>query len=213
VKGATVTIDAMGCQYSIADKIVALTGQYILSLKGNQGNLYDDVATYLSNEELLSSEDIKSFKDHDKGHGRIETRQCWVTENVGWLRQRHPQWSSIVSIVRIDSKREIKGKVSEETRYYISSIEANPKKILTAVRGHWSIENNLHWVLDMSFGEDQSRIRKHNAPQVMAIIRHIALNLLQLMKSKMKRQSIKRLRKVAGWDDRTLSAILVQRVS
>jgi len=213
LRGSTVTIDAMGCQYTIADQIIKKEGNYIFSLKGNQGALCEDIKIYLSDKELETLNNISSFKDYDKGHGRIETRQCWVTHDVGWLRERHPRWHSIDSIVRIDSTREIKGKTTFETRYYISSLKESSQKILSTIRSHWSIENNLHWVLDMSFGEDQSRIRKENAPQVMAIIRHMALNLLQLTKDKMKRQSIKRLRKMAGWDDNTLSTILSQNFS
>lgn len=107
----------------------------------------------------------------------------------------------------------MKGKISVETRYYVSSLNETAKKILNTIRSHWAIENSLHWVLDMSFGEDQSRIRKKNAPQAMAIIRHIALNLLQLTKAQMKRQSVKRLRKMAGWDNAILASILSQNFS
>jgi predicted transposase YbfD/YdcC len=213
LRGSIVTIDAMGCQYAIANQIVEKEGNYIFSLKGNQGTLCEDVTAYLSDNELKILNNISSFKDHDKGHGRIETRQCWVTYEVAWLRERHPHWRSINSLIRIDSVRETKDKTTYETRYYISSLKEIPQKILGAIRAHWAIENNLHWVLDMSFGEDQSRIRKENAPQVMAIIRHMALNLLQLTKDSMKRQSIKRLRKMAGWDDNVLSNILTQKFS
>lgn len=211
LKGSTVTIDAMGCQYEIADKIVEKQGQYIFSLKGNQGNLHDDVKTYFNDEQVLKN--IKPHKDYDKGHGRIESRSCWATHEVSWLRERHPHWKTISSIIRIDSIRDIKGVCSSETRYYVSSLETDSAKFLASIRSHWAIENSLHWILDMSFGEDQSRIRKHNAPQVMAIIRHIALNLLQLTKNQMKRQSIKRLRKMAGWNNATLSSILSQKFS
>lgn len=213
LRGSIVTIDAMGCQYAIADQIIQKEGNYIFSLKGNQGSLCEDVTTYLSDNELKILNNISSFKEYDKGHGRIETRLCWVTHEVAWLREQHPHWHSINSLIRIDSIREVKGKTTEETRYYISSLKEIPQKILGAIRAHWAIENNLHWVLDMSFGEDQSRIRKENAPQVMAIIRHMALNLLQLTKDTMKRQSIKRLRKMAGWDDNILSNILSQKFS
>lgn len=206
-----VTIDAMGCQYKIADQITQKEGNYIFSLKGNQGDLHNDVKTYLNDDEIIKN--LPFHKDCDKGHGRIETRECWVEENVSWLRDRNSHWDSIRSIIRVDSSREIKGKVTQETRFYISSLTTSPDKVLTSIRSHWAIENSLHWVLDMSFGEDQSRIRKHNAPQVMAIIRHIVLNLLQLTKEQMKRQSIKRLRKMAGWDDTILSFILFQKFS
>lgn len=213
IRGSIVTIDAMGCQYKIADEILKKEGQYIFSLKGNQGELCEDVKTYFKCEDLKLIPSLDFYEDNDKGHGRIETRKCWVSNEISWLRERHPQWKSIHSIIRIDSKREIKGKASIETRYYISSLEEKAKKILNSVRSHWAIENSLHWVLDMSFGEDQSRIRKNNAPQAMAIIRHIALNLLQLTKAQMKRQSVKRLRKMAGWDNKILTSILNQNIS
>lgn len=211
LKGSTVTIDAMGCQHAIADQIIRQEGHYIFSLKGNQGTLYEDVQTYLEDEEILKH--LKPHKDCDKGHGRIETRTCWVSTDVAWVVQNHPYWRSIQAIIRIDSQREMKGKTTSETRYYITSVAAPADQILASIRSHWAIENSLHWVLDMSFGEDQSRIRKQNAPQVMAVLRHIALNLLQLTKAQMKRQSVKRLRKIAGWDNATLSLILSQKFS
>ena len=106
-----------------------------------------------------------------------------------------------------------KGKITIETRYYISSLMESPQKILAAIRSHWAIENGLHWVLDMSFGEDQSRIRKENAPQIMAVIRHISLNLLQFAKAQIKGMSIKRLKKVAGWENQILDKIIMQNFS
>jgi predicted transposase YbfD/YdcC len=121
--------------------------------------------------------------DYDKGHGRIETRECWVVHDVEWLKKRHPKWSSICSIIKIRSVRESKER-TKEVRYYISSLTETPEQVLKSVRSHWAIENTLHWVLDMSFNEDYSRIRKGNAPYAMAIIRHVALNLLQLAKAK-----------------------------
>jgi predicted transposase YbfD/YdcC len=211
IKGSIVTIDAMGCQYKIADKIMAKEGDYIFSLKGNQGSLSEDVVLYFGDKSFLDKS--KYYEDYDKGHGRIETRKCWVTNDVQWLRVRHTEWLSIKSVARVESTREIKGKISTETRYYVSSIDAEPSKILSSIRSHWAIENSLHWVLDMSFGDDQSRIRKENAPQAMAVIRHIALNLLQLTKAQMPRQSIKRLRKMGGWSDDILNLILQQKFS
>lgn len=183
-------------------------GNYIFSLKGNQGTLYEDLTIYLSVNELKTLNNLSSCNDHDKGHGRLETRQCQITHEAAWLQERHPHWSSINSLIHIDSTRETKGKTTHETRYYISFLKETPQKILAAIKSHWAIENNLHWVLDMSFGEDQSRIRKENAPQAMAIIRRMALNLLQFTKDKIKRQSIKRLRKMAEWDDNMLFNIL-----
>lgn len=211
LRGSTVTVDAMGCQYAIANQIIKQQGQYIFALKGNQSALNGDVVEYFTDEVMRN--DLQPHVAWDKGHGRIESRTCWVEENIAWLRDRHPAWHTIKSIIRIDSTRQIKGKTTQETRYYISSCVDGPDKILQKIRSHWAIENSLHWVLDMSFGDDQSRIRKENAPQIMVIIRHIALNLLQLQKNSMKRQSIKRLRKMAGWDHDLLSSILTQTFS
>ncbi len=162
---------------------------------------------------LMIQDLLAMYEDYDKGHGRIETRTCRVSSDVSWLQEAHPRWKSIKSIIRIDSVRDIKGKISTETRFYISSMIATAQKFLFAIRSHWAIENNLHWVLDMSFNDDQSRIRKENGPQVMAVIRHIALNLPQLTKNQMKRQSIKRPRKNAGWDDSILTTILSQNLT
>jgi len=212
LRGNTVTIDAMGCQFEIANQIIRQEGTYIFSLKGNQGTLHDDVRTYLEDKEVLRS--IDSYTDYDKGHGRLETRTCFICKDVDWLTKRHLNWHSIKSIIRIDSVREDKKKTTKETRYYIASnAEFKPEEVLHKIRSHWAIENSLHWTLDMSFGDDSSRIRKNNAPQIMAIMRHLALNLLQLTKAQIKRQSIKRLRKIASLDEGILSLILSQKFS
>ena len=208
IKGHIITIDAMGCQYSIADLIQSKEGDYVLALKGNQSSLSDDVSLYFEEGKIQKPE---PFTDYDKGHGRIETRTCCVVTDVQWLKDRHPKWASIQSIIQVKSKREIKEKGSEETRYYISSLIQTPQEALKAIRSHWAIENTLHWTLDMSFNEDYSRIRKQNAPHIMATLRHAALNLLQ--RAKTQRQSIKRLRKIAGWDILTLQSILSQKIS
>lgn len=209
VKGHIITIDAMGCQYTIANKIVAKGGDYIFSLKGNQGTLSEDVGLYFDTEAHKNT--LASNIENDKGHGRIETRECFVCNDVQWLRDMHPKWLTINSIIKVNATREFKdeAKTTRETRYYISSLkDTTPKAASLAVRQHWGIENSLHWILDMSFNEDYSRIRKGNAPHVMAIIRHIALNLLQ--RNKPKRQSIKGLRKICSWDDSTLTKIITQ---
>jgi len=215
VKGAIVTIDAMGCQkgcqVDIANKIIDKGGQYIFALKGNQGSLSEDVREYFEDEIL--TKDMMCFTSYDKGHGRIETRTCRILNDVQWLQDRHPHWSSIKSIICIESQRCIQNKTTSEMRYYIGSSCLSHERTLATIRSHWAIENGLHWVLDMSFGEDQSRIRKENAPQNMAIIRHMALNLLQLTKNQMKGMSIKRLRKIAGWNQQTLHNIISQKIS
>ena len=203
VKGHIITIDAMGCQFKIANQIIKKGGDYIFSLKGNQSKLSEDVAAYF--ETKGDANNIANHVDHDKGHGREETRECWVVNDVEWLRKKHPKWPSIRSIIKIHSIRKSK-KTTNEARFYISSREDTPTQILKSIRSHWAIENSLHWVLDMSFNEDYSRIRKGNAPYAMAIIRHVAINLLQLAKTE--KQSIKRLRKMCGWDVNTLDLVL-----
>lgn len=214
VKGHIITIDAIGCQYAVANKIVTKEGDYIFSLKGNQGSLSEDVELFF-NTPSTSKTCINAI-ECDKGHGRFETRSCSVVHDVEWLRKEHTNWNTIQSIIRIDSTREVTDRAdkknTQETRYYISSLKnPTPQIALRAIRDHWGIENTLHWTLDMSFNEDYSRIRKENAPQVMAMLRHIALNILQqgkLKQKKHKRQSIKGLRKMCAWDDDTLSELV-----
>jgi predicted transposase YbfD/YdcC len=144
----------------------------------------------------------------DKGHGRIETRKCAISDDIQWLRQRHPRWRGLRSVIEIEGTRDIKGKVSVEKRYYISSLAAHPETALTTVRQHWGIENQLHWVLDVCFGDDQSRIRKGNAPTNIAILKKTVLNLLRLVKKDYPRMSFKKMRKLAGWDFAFMDTVL-----
>jgi predicted transposase YbfD/YdcC len=208
VRGAIVTIDAMGCQKAIAEKIIDKGGDYLLALKGNQSRLHDDVRLYFEEPSLQASTRMGHAETVDKGHGRIEVRHCRVSTDVDWLKALHPEWKNLGSIVAIASERHIGETVTQETRYFISSSLVPAERMLPAVRLHWGIENQLHWVLDMSFGEDQSRIRKGNAPTNVGIIRHAALNMIR--RSKTKRMSIKRMRKAAGWDNALLTNILAQ---
>lgn len=207
LRGAIVTIDAMGCQVEIASKIIDKGGDYIFSLKGNQGTLHEEIKLFFKDQQLLK-ENIDVCTTVDGDHGRIETRTCLVSNDINWIKEAHERWSSIKSIIKIDSTREIKGASSFESRYYISSIQLDASKILHAIRSHWAIENSLHWVLDMSFGDDQSRIRKGNAPQNMAIIRHVSLNMIRAVKKE--RQSVKRMRKISGWSDSAMHNIICQ---
>lgn len=206
VEGATITIDAMGCQSKIVEKIIDKGANYLIGLKGNQGNLNDDVRLLFEKKPkktlFLTDEEV------DKGHGRLETRRCTVTEEVNWLKEQHPQWKGLRSVIEIESQRDIKGQISTEKRYYISSLSADTKSILKTVRQHWGVENQLHWVLDMAFGDDQSRIRKGNAPSNMAIVKKTVLNLLNIVKKSMPRVSIKRMRKMAGWDNAFLETVI-----
>ena len=145
----------------------------------------------------------------DKSHGRLEVRQCTVTEDIQWLRDQHPHWKQLRSVIEIQSQREIKGKTTMEKRYYISSLSAKAGIILNAIRQHWRVENKLHWVLDICFNDDQSRIRKGNAPRNIAIIKKTVLNLLQIIKKSKPRVSLKAMRKLAGWDHDFLNSVLM----
>lgn len=206
IAGSIVTIDAMGCQTKIVDKILSKEADFLISLKGNQGNLNEDVRVAF--EKRIRDIDYQQYKDLDKGHGRIEERVCTVLEDLDWLKERHPNWSQIKTIAEIRSTRIIKDKQTEEKRYYISSLTANPEKILNATREHWAIENKLHWVLDVCFGDDHSRIRKGNAPRNIAIVKKTALNLLQIVKKTKSRISLRRMRKLAGWETGFMHEIL-----
>lgn len=185
LKGCIVTIDAMGCQKEIVKQIVSQEADYVISLKGNQGNLHKDVAEYFTWAEKIKFRDIEFdyFETVEKGHGRIETRRCFVTEDIDWLKEK-ADWAALKSIVMVEAIREMKGKKrSLEKRYFISSLKANAKESLRAVRSHWQIENQLHWVLDVAFSEDACQIKAENGAANVAVLRHIALNLLNQEKS------------------------------
>jgi predicted transposase YbfD/YdcC len=202
IAGAVITIDAMGCQKNIAKQIKQQGGDYVFSLKGNQGNLHDDVKTFFTSSLAPAVTSVS----YDGGHGRIETRSLRATDDITWLQERH-DWKSLQSIIAVTAKREIGDKVTEETRYFISSLDANdPKRLERVVRAHWTIENNLHWVLDIAFDEDSNRTRKGHSAANLAVIRHIALNLIKAEKTSKVGIKIKRLK--AGWDNDYLLRIL-----
>lgn len=211
LKGHTITIDAMGCQTAIADKIIEKEADYVFSLKGNQGTLNEDVRLFLETElnKKSSSAIEDSHEEVDAGHGRIETRKCIVSSQTDWLDQKQ-RWAGLKTIAMIEETREIGDKKSTERRFFISSMPADAERMMDTVRAHWSIENALHWTLDVVFNEDNSRIRKQNAAQNMAIIRHITLNMLQNTKKFFKDVGIKPLRKKAGWGNSTLELVLKQ---
>lgn len=199
INGCIVTIDAMGCQKEIASQIIEQGADYVLALKGNQGGLFEDVQWLF--QQALNTDFVDVDHDFcqsiDKGHGRLEIRRCWTLSNLDYLTQL-PLWAGLQTIALVQSERRINGKVSTENRYYISSLPSNAALIANAVRTHWSIENSLHWVLDVSFHEDHSRIRKDNSPENMAILRHFALNLLSRDKSS--KFSMRAKRNKAAWD-------------
>jgi predicted transposase YbfD/YdcC len=202
IAGAGVTIDAMGCQKKIAEQIKRQGGDYVLSLKGNQGTLHDDVLTFFTSSLSPAAASVS----YDGEHGRIETRTIRATSDVAWLQERH-EWQGLQSIIAVTAKREIGDKVTEETRYFISSLDANdPKRLERVVRAHWAIENNLHWVLDIAFDEDSNRTRKGHSAANLAVIRHIALNLIKTEKTSKVGVKIKRLK--AGWDNDYLLRVI-----
>ena len=210
LKGCIVTIDAMGCQTAIAEKIIKKKADYVLALKGNQGNLHSEVMDYF---ETALTEDFKQvqhdyFEEYDAGHGRVEYRQCWAITASADSFPSFKKWPNLKSLIMIKSRRELRDHITEDTRFYIASIEPAAKKTLNAVRQHWGIENQLHWTLDMTFREDESRIRTEASPENFAIMRHIALNLI---KSDISRKaSVKRKRFMAALEDDFREAIIRQ---
>ena len=206
--GCIVTIDAIGCQTEIVKEIVDKEADYVISLKGNQGTLHQDIKDYLDWAERIKFKDISSdyCETLEKDHGRIEARRCWVTEEIGWLEQRE-DWKNLKSVIMVEAIREvIGGKKTVERRYFISSLEANAEQALKAVRGHWAIENQLHWCLDIGFREDNCRVREATSAENLATLRHIGINLLKQEKSC--KRGIEGKRKKAGWDESYLLKVL-----
>ena len=209
IKGAVVTIDAMGCQREIATKIIEKEADYVLALKGNQGTLRDDVEEFFTEQKANKYADCKPSRHEtlEKSHGRIETRTVTVVGTIDWLKERHT-WTGLTSIVMVESCREIAGKYEREARFYITSLKADAERLGMAIRGHWGIENGLHWVMDMVFRDDECRIRRDNAPANFATVKHMASNLLRQAPGK---DSLRVKRKVAAWDDDYLAAIVARK--
>jgi predicted transposase YbfD/YdcC len=209
VEGAVVSIDAMGCQREIARTIIEQKGDYIFSLKGNQSTMHDEVRGWL--DEVIAGRLREACLDHDKhvskGHGRLETREVWCTEQVEWFADRG-KWKGLSSLIAVEAERRWPdGRTEKERRYFISSLRGtSARKFGRMIRGHWRVENQLHWVLDVAFDEDASRIRNGYAAENFSRLRRIALNLLKQEQSEKMSINSKRLR--AGWDDKYLVKIL-----
>jgi predicted transposase YbfD/YdcC len=183
LKGCIITIDAMGCQYKIADQIVEAEADYLFSLKGNQETLHADVTEYFAGLDFIHPDPAVAVDTSlDVDHGRIERRFYGITGDVSWLHERHPAWKSIHSIGVIESTREVGDQFSVERRHYVSSLPQDPTLFAVAARSHWGIENwlttvSMHYVLDVVYREDATRIKSGNAPENWAYFRKIALTV------------------------------------
>jgi predicted transposase YbfD/YdcC len=207
LKGALVSIDAIATNAKIAQAIKDAGADYLLAVKANQPTLRAETKDAFEAAEPAA---IDRFVDHDKGHGRIEQRTVSVIDEVDWLDgdRRFPgelRLPAASCVVRVDSRAELSDRCRQETRYYISSARLTAEQAADAVRGHWGIENRLHWVLDVVFKDDQSRLRKGHGAKNMAIVRHFAINLVRAAKDK---HTIKLRRKAAGWDPAYLAVML-----
>lgn len=202
LSGTVVTIDAMGCQRPIAEKIVAQRADYILAVKENQGHLLEEIQDSF---QMLAADAV--CEEIDCGHGRVEQRRCSVIADLSLLEKTY-EWASLQGLVRIESERyhKVSGKTERQIRYYITSLKPDAERLNRAIRQHWGIENKLHWALDVSFGEDLSRKRAGHAAQNFSLLNRIALNLLR--QDKTGKLGIKGKRLKAGWDNDYLMKLL-----
>jgi predicted transposase YbfD/YdcC len=206
IEGAIVTIDAIGCQRAIAQRIIDKKADYVLALKGNQGTLREDVALFAAEQKANGFKDTKVSHHHtvDGDHGRIETRTYTAIHDLAWLKERH-DWPGLQGVVMVESTREIADKIERETRFYITSLAWLASQLGPVIRSHWSIENSLHWVMDMVFRDDECRIRTDHAPANFTTLKHMAHNLIRNAPGK---DSLRLKRKTAAWDDDFLASLL-----
>ena len=207
LEGCIVTLDAMGCQKNIAKEICEADADFVLALKGNHETVHEEVQSFLQDARQKDWKKVPHdfLETVEKGHGRIETRRYWITEKIDWFADRS-KWEGLRSMAMVESIRQIGETTTTQIRFHLASIKADAKELARAVRGHWAIENNLHWVLDVCFGEDQCRVRAGYAAQNLAILRQLALNILK--RDSIKKRGIKGKQKNAAWDNSNLLSLL-----
>jgi predicted transposase YbfD/YdcC len=210
LQDAVVTIDAIGCQKKIAEAIIDQGADYVLQLKGNQNSLHQETAQLF--DQCLTDDchgiAYATAKTTNGGHGRIEERRIWATSEIGWFAEKD-KWKKLRSLIRVQARRTVGSQTSEEYRYYISSLPADdPQRLLECIRGHWAVENSLHWCLDISFADDERRIRKGHGAQNFARLSRIALNLLKAQTKH--KAGIKTKRLCCGWSHDYLLRVLTR---
>jgi len=216
--GCIVTLDAMGCQKKIAREIVEADADYVLALKGNQEKVHEEVKSFLDAtldeknrkrpQGAQIAKDVQTLKEYEtveKDHGRIETRRYYQSDHLDWFADKE-KWEGLNSVGMVESLREIHGEVTRERRYYLCSLKLDVETFARAVRSHWGVENKVHWIMDVSFREDQSRAREGYAAQNLAMLRRLALNLLK--REKTKKRGIRGKMLNAGWDHPYLLKLL-----
>lgn len=207
IENRVISIDAMGCQRKIAQKITEKGADYVFSLKGNQGVMHEEVASFLNEAKENGFQNVPhdAHVTVEKDHGRIEKREYWITSDIDWFEDKS-KWAELKSFGMVTSHRTVEDKTTTETRYFITSLSADAKTFAESVRGHWAIENQLHWVLDVVFRNDDSRIRKDHGPENYAILQHLALSLCK--QEKTAKIGIHGKRLSAGWDNKYLELLL-----
>jgi predicted transposase YbfD/YdcC len=205
--GCVVTVDALNCQKNIAKEISEADADYVLALKGNHGTLHEEVKLFLddAHQRRFAGVAHSFVKTTDKEHGRLETRRYWVTEEIDWLADK-PQWEKLRSIGMVEREVEKDGKVQTERAYYLSSLPAEAERFANAVRGHWGVENSLHWVLDVQMNEDRCRVCDRLAAQNLATLRVFCLNVLR--RDKQHKVGVRAKQKAAGWSPQYLLSLL-----
>ncbi len=203
--GCIVTLDAMGCQKKIAREIIEADAEYVLALKGNQETVHEEVRTFLDDAIVHTPDTLDYTQTVEKDHGRLETRRYWQSDQLEWFADL-PKWEGLRSVGVVESVRELKGITQTQRRYFLSSLPLDAPRFARAVRSHWGVENSLHWVLDVQFGEDQCRARTGNAAENLATLRRLALNLLK--RDTTKKRGIRGKQKNAGWNHRYLLHLL-----